>query len=128
MNKIMAEYKLGEIEMRFADIIWNNEPLSSGELVKLCAEELSWKKSTTYTILRRVCERGLFQNKNGTVTSLVSKEEFRSMQSEKFIDDTFAGSLPKFLTAFTRRKRLSEKEIAQLQQIIAESQGNNTGS
>ncbi|HBA97377.1 MAG TPA: BlaI/MecI/CopY family transcriptional regulator [Lachnospiraceae bacterium] len=124
----MAEYKLGEIEMRFADIIWNNEPLSSGELVKLCAEELSWKKSTTYTILRRVCERGLFQNKNGTVTSLVSKEEFRSMQSEKFIDDTFAGSLPKFLTAFTRRKRLSEKEIAQLQQIIAESQGNNTGS
>lgn len=128
MNKIMAEYKLGEIEMRFADIIWNNEPLSSGELVKLCAEELSWKKSTTYTILRRVCERGLFQNKNGTVTSLVSKEEFRSMQSEKFIDDTFAGSLPKFLAAFTRRKRLSEKEIAQLQQIIAESQGNNTGS
>lgn len=124
----MAEYKLGEIEMRFADIIWNNEPLSSGELVKLCAEELSWKKSTTYTILRRVCERGLFQNKNGTVTSLVSKEEFRSMQSEKFIDDTFAGSLPKFLAAFTRRKRLSEKEIAQLQQIIAESQGNNTGS
>ncbi len=119
----MAEYKLGKIEMRFADIIWNHEPLSSGALVKLCEQELDWKKSTTYTILRRVCGRGLFQNKAGTVTSLVSKEEFFSMQSEKFVEDTFAGSLPKFLAAFTRRKRLSGKEIAQLQKIIAENQG-----
>ena len=121
----MAEYKLGEIEMRFADIIWSHEPLPSGELVKLCSQELDWKKSTTYTILRRVCERGLFQNKDGMVSSLVSKEEFFSMQSEKFVEDTFAGSLPKFLTAFTRRKKLSEKEIAQLQKIIAENQSNN---
>lgn len=117
----MAEYKLGEIEMRFADIIWKHEPLPSGELVKLCTQELNWKKSTTYTILRRVCERGLFQNKNGIVTSLVSKEEFFSMQSEKFIEDTFAGSLPKFLAAFTRRKKLSDKEIAQLKKIIEDS-------
>lgn len=122
----MAEYKLGEIEMRFADIIWNHEPLPSGELVKLCAQELDWKKSTTYTILRRVCERGLFQNQGGMVTSLVSKEEFFAMQSEKFVEDTFAGSLPKFLAAFTRRKKLSEKEIAQLQRIIEENQGNRT--
>lgn len=119
----MAEYKLGKIEMRFADIIWKHEPLSSGVLVKLCEQELDWKKSTTYTILRRVCERGLFQNEAGTVTSLVSKEEFFSMQSEKFVEDTFAGSLPKFLAAFTRRKKLSEKEIARLQEIIAENQG-----
>lgn len=118
----MAEYKLGEIEMRFADIIWDHEPLPSGELVKLCAQKLDWKKSTTYTILRRVCERELFQNKDGVVTSLVSKEEFFAMQSEKFVEDTFAGSLPKFLAAFTRRKKLSEKEIAQLQRIIAENQ------
>lgn len=124
----MAEYKLGEIEMRFADIIWDHEPLPSGELVKLCSQELDWKKSTTYTILRRVCERGLFQNKDGMVTSLVSKEEFFSMQSEKFIEDTFAGSLPKFLTAFTRRKKLSEKEIAQLQKIIAENQSSGADS
>ncbi len=122
----MAEYKLGEIEMRFADIIWNHEPLPSGELVKLCAQKLDWKKSTTYTILRRVCERGLFQNQGGIVTSLVSKEEFFAMQSEKFVEDTFAGSLPKFLAAFTRHKKLSEKEIVQLQRIIAENQGNST--
>lgn len=122
----MAEYKLGEIEMRFADIIWNHEPLPSGELVKLCAQKLDWKKSTTYTILRRVCERGLFQNQGGIVTSLVSKEEFFAMQSEKFVEDTFAGSLPQFLAAFTRHKKLSEKEIVQLQRIIAENQGNST--
>ncbi len=121
----MAEYRLGEIEMRFADIIWNHEPLSSGELVKLCAKKLDWKKSTTYTILRRVCERGLFQNQGGMVTSLVSKEEFFAMQSEKFVEDTFDGSLPKFLAAFTRRKKLSEKEIVQLQRIIAENGGNS---
>ncbi|MCI8771650.1 MAG: BlaI/MecI/CopY family transcriptional regulator [Lachnospiraceae bacterium] len=121
----MAEYKLGEIEMRFADIIWDHEPMPSGELVKLCAQTLDWKKSTTYTILRRVCERGLFQNKDGVVTSLVSKEEFFAMQSEKFVEDTFSGSLPKFLAAFTRRKKLSEKEIVQLQRIIAENQKNS---
>lgn len=122
----MAEYKLGEIEMKFADIIWKHEPLPSGELVKLCAQKLDWKKSTTYTILRRVCERGLFQNQGGMVTSLVSKEEFFAMQSEKFVEDTFAGSLPKFLAAFTRRKKLSEKEIVQLQKIIAENRESNT--
>ena len=81
----MAEYKLAEIEMRFAGIIWKNEPLSSGELVKLCAEELNWKKSTTYTILRRLCERGLFLNEGGKVVSLVSREEFFARQSEKLV-------------------------------------------
>lgn len=119
----MAEYKLGEIEMRFADIIWQNEPLTSGELVKLCEKELDWKKSTTYTILHRVCERELFQNEGGVVTSLVSKEEFLAGQSEKFVEDTFYGSLPKFLAAFTRRKKLSDKEIEELQKIIDENRG-----
>lgn len=115
----MADYKLGEIEQRFAELIWTHEPVSSGELVKLSQEALDWKKSTTYTILRRLCQRGLFQNKNGIVTSLVSRAEFDAVQSERFVDETFAGSLPAFLAAFTRRKKLSDAEISQLQQLIA---------
>lgn len=118
---MMAEIKLGAIETRFADLIWNNEPISSGELVKLCETELNWKKSTTYTILRRLCERGIFQNKDGTVVSLITKQEFNALQSEKFVDETFDGSLPKFLTAFTSRKHLSEQEIDELQRLIDEN-------
>ncbi len=114
----MAEYKLGEVETRFANLIWDNEPISSGELVKLCEKELNWKKSTTYTILRRVCDRELFRNENGTVTSLVGREEFQAMQSEQFVDELFSGSLPKFLAAFTARNKLSEKEIGELREII----------
>ena len=114
----MAEYKLGEVETRFANLIWDNEPISSGELVKLCEKELNWKKSTTYTILRRVCDRELFRNENGTVTSLVGREEFRAMQSEQFVDELFSGSLPKFLAAFTARNKLSGKEIGELREII----------
>lgn len=117
----MAEYKLGEVEMRFANLIWENEPLSSGNLVKLCEKELDWKKSTTYTILRRVCDRGLFQNESGIVTSLVSREEFDAMQSRQFVEESFGGSLPKFLAAFTSRSKLSEKEIKELQEIIDQS-------
>ena len=116
----MAEYKLGEIEMVFADIIWNNEPLNSGELVKLAEKELSWKKSTTYTILRKLCEREIFKNENSIVTSLISKEEFLAKQSEKFVHETFAGSLPKFLSAFTMKKKLSKKDIEELQKLIDE--------
>lgn len=119
----MAEYKLGEIETRFADLIWRSEPLSSGQLVKLAQEELSWKKSTTYTILRRLCQRGLFQNDNGTVTSLISKEEFNAVQSERFVEETFSGSLPQFLTAFAKRKKLSDKEIEEIQRFIDENRG-----
>lgn len=116
----MAEYRLGEIEKRFADIIWSREPLTSGKLVELCKVELNWKKSTTYTVLKRVCERGLFQNIDGVVTSLVTKEEFYAMQSEKFVEETFSGSLPGFLAAFTTRKKLTEKEIEELERIIKE--------
>lgn len=119
----MIEYKLGEIEMRFADIIWENEPLQSGELAKLCEKELKWKKSTTYTILHRVCDRGLFLNENGKVTSVVSKEEFLAKQSEKFVEETFEGSLPKFLAAFTSQNKLSEKEIKEIMAIIKQNGG-----
>lgn len=114
------EYKLGAMETRFADLIWNNEPLASGELVKLCETELEWKKSTTYTILRRLCERGIFQNRDGAVTSLISKQEFFALQSEQFVEETFDGSLPQFLAAFTTRKALSEKDIDELQRFIDE--------
>lgn len=114
----MPDYKLGEIEMRFADLIWSNEPINSGELVKLAEKELSWKKSTTYTILRRLCERGIFRNNDSIVTSQLSKDEFMALQSEKFVEETFSGSLPKFLAAFSSRKKLSDKEIKEVLEII----------
>ncbi|MBR3865077.1 MAG: BlaI/MecI/CopY family transcriptional regulator [Clostridia bacterium] len=116
----MHDTKLGVVETHFADLIWNNEPISSGELVKLCEKELSWKKSTTYTILRRLCDRGIFQNINGVVTSLISKDEFNAAQSEKFVEETFNGSLPKFLAAFSTRKKLSDSEIEELKKLIDE--------
>lgn len=117
----MAEYRLGEVEMRFATLIWENEPIASGELAKLSEKELNWKKSTTYTILKRLCERELFQNVGGIVTSLVSKQLFLAKQSEQFIEDNFEGSLPGFITAFTSGRKLTRNEIVELQRIIDES-------
>lgn len=117
----MIEYKLGDVEMKFADIIWENEPLSSGQLVKLCEEILQWKKSTTYTILRRVCDRGLFRNEDGMVTSNVSKMEFLSNKSEQFVEETFQGSLPGFIAAFTCQRKLSDEEVEELKKIIERS-------
>lgn len=114
----MDETRLGAVESRFADIIWNNEPLSSGELVKKCEKELSWKKSTTYTVLKKLCERGIFKNENGTVTSLISKEELESRQSEKFVEENFEGSLPAFIAAFTKRKKLSEKDMKEIKELL----------
>jgi predicted transcriptional regulator len=115
----MTDYKLGAMETRFAELMWDHEPISSGDLVKLCEKELGWKKSTTYTMLRRLCQRNIFQNKDGIVTSVLSKQAFNALQSEMFVEETFDGSLPKFLAAFTTRKKLSDKEINELQQIIA---------
>lgn len=114
----MEDYKLGAMETKFAELMWDNEPIPSGELVKLCEKELSWKKSTTYTMLRRLCERKIFQNKNGVVSSRISKQEFQALQSEQFVEETFDGSLPHFLAAFATRKRLSENEINELQKLI----------
>jgi len=119
----MPEIKLGAVESRFADLIWAREPIGSGELVKLCEKELNWKKSTTYTVLRRLCERGIFKNEGGIVSSLISRDEFDALQSERFLEESFDGSLPKFLAAFARRKKLSEKEINELQRLIGESRG-----
>lgn len=119
----MSEMKLGTIEARFADIIWKNEPLLSSQLAKMAEQELTWKKSTTYTILKRLCDRGIFQNVNGTVSSLVSREEFYAVQSEKFVDETFDGSLPAFVAAFGMRKKLSASEIDELQKLIEKMRG-----
>ena len=114
----MGELTMGAIESRFAEMIWRGEPISSTELVKLAAKELDWKKSTTYTVLRRLCDRGIFQNQDGIVTSLISKQDFYAAQSEKFVAETFSGSLPAFLAAFTTRKKLSDAELKELQELI----------
>ena len=114
----MEEIRLGAIESRFADIIWENEPLSSGELVKLCEKELTWKKSTTYTVLKKLCERGIFRNEKGVVTSLVSKQELNSRQSEQFVEENFKGSLPAFIAAFTKRKAISQKDLKEIRELL----------
>ena len=114
----MENRKLGSVELHFAELIWEHAPISSGELVKLCQQALEWKKSTTYTVLKKLCEQGLFQNEGGMVTAIVSREEFYAVESEKFVEETFQGSLPAFLAAFTARKSLSEKEIAQIRRMI----------
>ena len=106
------------LETIFADIIWDNEPGSSRRLTELAEERLNWKRTTTYTILKRLCDRELFRNKDGKVTSLVSREEFYARQSEIFVDETFHGSLPAFLAAFGSRKKLSDGEIDELQKVI----------
>ena len=114
----MEEIKLGAVESRFADIIWRHEPLTSGELVRLCAQELEWKKSTTYTVLKKLCSRGIFRNENGLVSSVLSREEFYSVQSERFVEETFEGSLPAFIAAFTSRNALSAEEAEEIQRMI----------
>lgn len=119
----MEEFKLGVVESKFADIIWEHEPLSSRELVQHCSEKLNWKKSTTYTVLKKLCERGIFQNQSGLVTSLITRPDFYAMQSEKFVEETFEGSLPAFLAAFTKRKSLSTEEINEIRRMIDRFEG-----
>ena len=114
---------LGEMESRFAEIIWQNAPLPSGELVKLCQQQLGWKKSTTYTMLRRRCTKGLFVNQDGQVQALLSQADFLARQSEDFLAQNFAGSLPRFLTAFCSRQKLSDADVQELEQLIAQSRG-----
>lgn len=114
----MDDIRLGAVEARFADIIWENAPLSSGELVRRCADQLEWKKSTTYTVLKKLCERGLFQNDGGTVTALVTKQEYSARQSQKFVEETFDGSLPAFIAAFTAGKPLSQRDLNDIRQML----------
>ena len=114
----MGELQLGVVESRFADMIWKNEPVSSSTLVKLAGEELLWKRTTVHTVLRRLCDKGLFRNDNGTVTSIISREQFYSLQSEQFVDNTFHGSFPAFLAAFTKNRSLTDAERELVRKMI----------
>ena len=119
----MSDYQMGPIESRFADLIWQSEPISSTELARRSEQLLTWKKSTTYTVLKRLCDKGIFQNNRGIVTSVISRQELYSMQSERFVEENFDGSLPAFLAAFTARKHLTAEEIAHLRRMVDEYEG-----
>ena len=119
----MDDYRLGVVETRFAELIWANEPLTSGELVRLCAKELEWKKSTTYTVLKKLCDRGIFQNRDGLVTSVLSQKAFQSRQSRRFVEDTFSGSLPAFIAAFAEGGSLSDQELLEIRRMIDSYEG-----
>lgn len=110
--------RLGLIESRFADIVWANAPLSTRQLVSICNDELDWARTTTYTVLKKLCERGIFEMTNKTVTVLVPKEEFRAIRSQQFVNDNFQGSLPAFIAAFATRQNLSREELCELKKLI----------
>lgn len=118
----MEDYSLGLVESRFADMVWQNAPLTTAELTKLCERELGWKRTTTYTVLKKFSDRGLFENQGGTVIVLMAKEDFYARQSEAYVERSFQGSLPGFLTAFTSRRKLSEEEVKKLRKIIEENE------
>ena len=118
----MEQYKLGEMETKLAQLIWAHQPLSTRELTERCQEAFGWKRTTTYTMLKRLCDRQLFENHDGQVISLMSQEDFQAAQGELFVEETFGGSLPAFLAAFTTRKKLSEQEIRQLTELIQSQQ------
>lgn len=112
------EFEIGAVQERFVDLIWKNEPIGSGELVKLCEKELNWKKPTTYTILRRLCEKGVLQNENGIVSSLISRDTYYSAKSERVVEDSYEGSLPAFVAAFLSRGKITKKEADEIQKMI----------
>lgn len=114
----MNSLKLSESEYRFATMVWENEPIGSGELVSICRKQLGWKKSTTYTVLKKLCDRGIFKNENAMVTAKVKQEQVQKYKSEQFIDRTFGGSLPRFIAAFMDDKKLSKKEAENLKKLI----------
>ena len=116
----MVDHALGEQETRFANLIWDNAPINSTELVKLAADVMKWKKSTTYTMLRRLCERGIFGNENATVYVILTRDDFYGSQSRKYVEDTFGGSLPKFLASFIGGKELTDKQADELVRLINE--------
>ena len=117
------DVKLGAVESRFAEIIWANEPLHSRELVALCQKELNWNRSTTYTVLRKLCQRGIFQNNGGMVSSLLSREDFFSVQSGQFVEETFQGSLPAFIAAFIQRNSISREDAEEIRRMIDAAAG-----
>lgn len=119
----MENLTLGAVETRFAEIIWAHAPLSSRELAEICQKELDWKRPTTYNVLRKLCEKGLFENRGGTVCPLVSREAFKAMRGEQFLADNYGGSLPAFIAAFTARKPLTSAEVEEIQRMIDAAKG-----
>ena len=119
----MGDMKLGAVESRFAEIIWENEPITTNQLIKICADLLQWKRTTTYTVLKKLCEKGIFKTENSIVTAVISRQEFEAMQSEQFVEETFKGSLPAFLAAFATRKKLSDKEVNEMKALIEQMRG-----
>lgn len=117
----METYKLYDAEYKLVSLIWEFEPVNSTVLVGLCSDRLGWKKSTTYTVLRKLCERGILQNRDSVVTALAKQEDVLKYESSSLIEKSFDGSLPKFLAAFLGEKKLSESEAAQLKAIIEEA-------
>lgn len=114
----MKQERLSDMELRFVQLVWDREPLGSGKLVTLCAEQFGWKKSTTYTVLKKLCQRGILQNNDAVVTALVSRESYHQRQSRRFVEDAFGGSLPGFLTAFMGGKKLTRRETEELKALI----------
>ena len=119
----MTDYTLGPVEARFADLIWGRAPLSTRQLVDLCQQELNWKRTTTYTVLKKLSQQGLFRLEDGIVTALVSREDYYGAQGEKFVEESFDGSLPAFLAAFTKRKALSQQELEEIRSMIDRAEG-----
>ena len=111
---------MGAAESRFADLVWEFEPVASGKLSKIAEERLGWKKTTSFTVLKRLCDKGFFRNDKGTVTSLISREEFYSRQSESFVDTAYKGSLPAFVAAFTERKGLEQDDLDEIRRMLDE--------
>ena len=114
----MADTKLGVFESKFADIIWEKEPVTTIELIKICEKEFTWKRTTTYTVLKRLCEKGIFKTEKSLVTSLLTRDEFYAQKSENFVKESFGGSLPAFLTAFSSSRKLSKKEVDEIKKMI----------
>ena len=116
------EIQLGVIEARYADMIWEHEPVTSSELVKMTAVEFNWKRTTAHNVLRRLIDKGLFQNENGLVTAVISREDFYARQSRQYVEDTFAGSLPAFIAAFTQDAKLTPKEAEAIRKMIDQAE------
>ena len=119
----MADIRMGPAETQFAEIIWEHEPIASGELSKLAEEKLNWKKTTSFTVIKRLSERGIIQNQKGIVTALISKEEFFARHSEQYVQETFGGSLPAFMAAFSTRRKLSDREVEEMKSLIEKMRG-----
>ena len=116
----MTDQTMGPVESRFAALIWNNEPITAADLARLADRELSWKKTTAYTALKRLCDKGIFRNDGGTVTSVLSREEFQARQNRRYLDDNCGGSLPAFIAAFTKKGSLSRGDLEEIRRLLDE--------